>query len=72
MIVGRNATVAGGGNKWIATIFVDKATDTEGIALFTVSGLKDSEVEGNYGEDVSATTGKSTSRKAPIAAPICF
>ena len=55
VIAGRNATVAGGGNKYIAATFVE-GDDEEGIVEFTVSELEDAEVAGNVGVDVTSNS----------------
>jgi hypothetical protein len=55
VIAGRNATVAGGGNRYFATIATE-ADDEQGIVEYLVAELEDLEVEGNVGLDVSITT----------------
>ena len=55
IILGRNATVAGAGNSYVASVTVED-TDPQGPVEFLVTELMDSEIEGNSGEDVSEPT----------------
>jgi hypothetical protein len=59
VIHGKNATVAGGGNSYVARITIEEG-DSEGFVAFAVTELMDAEVPGNGGDDVSSTTDDSS------------